>query len=681
MHYKKYYYNTLIYTLFYTIAIFFLINGFAHNTIASTINVASNKSKNRISSTSELHLILLWEKARYKEKDITQDISKHLKILELYDITWSKEEVSNNFSRFYGIKLGQYSGKEEHCGNGGFLLLTVLDEDPKYDFVQTSRGTEYVNINIFNLKEKYRSWTDGGHKIHATNNPTETNHDITLLLGLNYDDYLNKMSGKTNNNIQKINRDLVGAKGFTSMEEIFYLLNATCEYAVLRNYEILPEQLRTEEHGDIDIITNNPQNIALLLNASKVYPKSYRIHYKTTTSQQEVYFDFRYLADHYYCKNWEYDLLKTRKLNEKNIYVLDDEQYFYSLIYHAIIHKHIVAKDYYKKIENLFYTLKLNEKYSLDNYDNEFDLYFELLLKFMNKKGYYFTKPDDISVAYYDKFLYADDKIDYLTNNYLLTDIKQTRLHEKSGADFIYFTGLNNTQEKVFIKWGGFEDSVKKEYEIGRKLHKEDPRYFIKPLQYKYDQDIKFIIYPYIKGANLQSAIDNNSLTDDDKIKIIKQLREILNVLHKNNYIHRDIRPTNLILTEDKNLILIDFQFCVDLNNYQEFDMVYKNPEKIQGLGADFKFKKYIWDDAYSINKIIETIGCPQQYQSEYDMITQEVKQMIGKKQQAFIFDLNSIIKKWTKDKFILLKTTYFQIKSKIYKSFVDVVKYATSYF
>ena len=646
-----------------TIIIFFLNILFVQKVASSPIQkkVANhNTTLQNKTSKGELHLILLWEKARYKEKEIIQDIENNLKILELYNISWSEEEVSNNFARFYGVKLPKNSGKEQHCGKGSFLLITVFDANPKYDFIETSRGTEYVNINIFSLKEKYRAWTGGGHKIHSTNNIKETNHDITLLLGINSNDYLNQIKDRTSNEVQNLNQDLVGSKGFTSLEELFYLLNATCEYAVLRNHEILPQEFKTTAHGDIDIITNELQNVIFILNAQKVFPKNYRVHYKINVLKEDVYFDFRYLSDNYFCQKWEYDLLKTRKLNDKNIYVLNDEHYFYSLIYHAILHKHSIAPDYYTKIENLFYKLKLNEKYYFNNYDNKFDLYFELLLNFMKERGYYFTKPNDLSVTFYDNFLYANDKIDYLINNYFFSNVKQTRVHEKSGADFIYFTALNTNQEKVFIKWGGYEDSVKKEYEIGNKLHAENPKYFIKPLQYKYDREIKFIVYPYVKGENLQSLLDQKSLTDENKIKLITQVKDILTILHNNNYIHRDIRPANLMVTENMDLILIDFQFCIDVNHYKEFEVVNQNPELIGKLGGDFKFKGYVWDDAYSVNKIIDVIGCPKKYQERCSNISLEVQQMIGKKQQQFIFNHTASSIAQTKWKIVKTKISTF---------------------
>ena len=141
----------------------------------------------------EIHLFILWENARYKEKEILEDIKQNFNIIGLYNISWSNDKVAENFTRFYGTFLPKNSGKEIHCGRGDFLLVIVEDENPIYEERNTSHGPEIVNINMFDKKEYYRELTGGGHKIHATNSQEETNHDLTLLLGVNIEDYLNQL--------------------------------------------------------------------------------------------------------------------------------------------------------------------------------------------------------------------------------------------------------------------------------------------------------------------------------------------------------------------------------------------------------------------------------------------------------------------------------------------------------
>ena len=138
----------------------------------------------------EVHLFILWENARKKENEILEDIRNNFNILGMYNIKWNKKLFSNNLSRFYGTNLPENSGKEQHCGNGDFLLVIVEDENPIYEERETSKGIQIVNINMFDKKTYYRELTGGGHKIHATNSVAETNHDLALLLGKNVQDYL-----------------------------------------------------------------------------------------------------------------------------------------------------------------------------------------------------------------------------------------------------------------------------------------------------------------------------------------------------------------------------------------------------------------------------------------------------------------------------------------------------------
>ena len=53
---------------------------------------------------------------------------------------------------------------------------------------------------MFDSKFMYREWTGGGHKIHCTNSIDETNHDLTLLLDKNAEDYLNDANKIETNN-------------------------------------------------------------------------------------------------------------------------------------------------------------------------------------------------------------------------------------------------------------------------------------------------------------------------------------------------------------------------------------------------------------------------------------------------------------------------------------------------
>lgn len=140
---------------------------------------------------------------------------------------------------------------------------------------------------------------------------------------------------------------------WNSLEQLFSVLNEKCNYVVLRNFQYLPEQFRSELHGDIDILTDDVDRIVEIIGAEKFKPQKYRTHYLCEIGEDTVHFDFRFVGDNYYCKNWEEHILNHR-IMQKGIYIPNEEDYKYTILYHALIHKTNIASDYVENIEHLF---------------------------------------------------------------------------------------------------------------------------------------------------------------------------------------------------------------------------------------------------------------------------------------------------------------------------------------
>jgi serine/threonine protein kinase len=77
------------------------------------------------------------------------------------------------------------------------------------------------------------------------------------------------------------------------------------------------------------------------------------------------------------------------------------------------------------------------------------------------------------------------------------------------------------------------------------------------------------IVTEYIKGENL----DHLKLLDlnyDTKMKIIKEIGNVLEYMHVNHMIHRDLKPGNIIIDNNYNIHLIDFgiaKICANKKN------------------------------------------------------------------------------------------------------------------
>ena len=114
------------------------------------------------------------------------------------------------------------------------------------------------------------------------------------------------------------------------------------------------------------------------------------------------------------------------------------------------------------------------------------------------------------------------------------------------------------------------------------------------------------IIIEYIRGINLRQ-IQKIKLSEQDKFKIIFQLMTLIEFFQFHNYIHRDIKPDNLIIDENKNLVLIDFDQMINTEERKLDEQITKNfetpftcPElKREGI-TEYSFK----EDVYSIGPL-----------------------------------------------------------------------------
>jgi FixJ family two-component response regulator len=75
---------------------------------------------------------------------------------------------------------------------------------------------------------------------------------------------------------------------------------------------------------------------------------------------------------------------------------------------------------------------------------------------------------------------------------------------------------------------------------------------------YEYDET-PYIIMEYIRGHALDYHMEHNTLSIDEKITIIRGVAAALAEVHKFGILHRDVKPANILLTEDKTPKLTDF--------------------------------------------------------------------------------------------------------------------------
>ena len=72
--------------------------------------------------------------------------------------------------------------------------------------------------------------------------------------------------------------------------------------------------------------------------------------------------------------------------------------------------------------------------------------------------------------------------------------------------------------------------------------------------------DIHYIVMEYIKGKTLKEIIrEKGKLSAEETIDYSIQIAEALEHAHKNHIVHRDIKPHNIMVTEDGRIKVTDF--------------------------------------------------------------------------------------------------------------------------
>jgi len=115
------------------------------------------------------------------------------------------------------------------------------------------------------------------------------------------------------------------------------------------------------------------------------------------------------------------------------------------------------------------------------------------------------------------------------------------------------------------------------------------------------ERDINYIVMEYIKGKTLKQIIlQNGSMNYNLVLDYGMQIAKALECAHKNNIIHRDIKPHNILVTEDGTVKVTDFGIAkaassVTITNTSTVmgSAHYFSPEQAKGSFVDFRTDIY----------------------------------------------------------------------------------------
>jgi histidine kinase len=181
-----------------------------------------------------------------------------------------------------------------------------------------------------------------------------------------------------------------------------------------------------------------------------------------------------------------------------------------------------------------------------------------------------------------------------------------------SGINTIVYRGIDqSTSQPVILKILKPENSTPKvitrihhEYQIAKKL---DHKNIVKVLGLESYGDLLLLVFHDFGGKPLQELVDHSRFDVNTFLTIALQLAEALEYLHANSVIHKDIKPTNIIINSDTQCVkLTDFSISSQLTNETtpltnpsllEGTLAYISPEQTGRMNRNLDYRT----DFYSL--------------------------------------------------------------------------------
>lgn len=162
-----------------------------------------------------------------------------------------------------------------------------------------------------------------------------------------------------------------------------------------------------------------------------------------------------------------------------------------------------------------------------------------------------------------------------------------------------------------------------------------------------------YIIMEFIDGAPITEWIDNHNLDASARIKLFLDVCAAVAYAHQNQIVHRDITPSNVLITRSGDVKLIDFGIAKPYSENVEattasdslaslsFTPGYAAPERAQGAAAN------TLSDIYSLGKLFTTILAGTEQSKELDAISQKASSSEPKDRYPSVDALSDDIKRY----------------------------------
>ena len=81
------------------------------------------------------------------------------------------------------------------------------------------------------------------------------------------------------------------------------------------------------------------------------------------------------------------------------------------------------------------------------------------------------------------------------------------------------------------------------------------------------ENDTAYYVMEYHSGGSLGSLVSNGALSEERALRYIRQVASAVRYIHLKHIMHLDIKPENILIDEDDNVVLIDFGLSKGYDN------------------------------------------------------------------------------------------------------------------
>ena len=137
---------------------------------------------------STYHVIVLWRKARPFRERIRADLAREFAIVESMSVRWPWWRTPALLRAFYDDRRWmRWIRKALTCGAWSFEALLVRDDRPDVATCRDGECAAGENRRMREVKKKYREWTGGRWRVHASATPDEAAYQYRFLTGRELD--------------------------------------------------------------------------------------------------------------------------------------------------------------------------------------------------------------------------------------------------------------------------------------------------------------------------------------------------------------------------------------------------------------------------------------------------------------------------------------------------------------